>query len=57
MIRLDTQDGDFATRFDTLVDARREAASDVARDVATIVRAVRDEGDAALHAYAEARPA
>ena len=53
MIRLDTQDGDFAARFDALVDARREAASDVARDVATIVRAVRDEGDAALHAFTQ----
>ncbi|VXC79418.1 histidinol dehydrogenase [Sphingomonas sp. 8AM] len=53
MIRLDTRDGDFAPRFETLVDARREAASDVARDVATIVRAVRDEGDAALHAFTQ----
>ncbi|MEG8039473.1 histidinol dehydrogenase [Sphingomonas sp. LR60] len=53
MIRLDTRDGDFASRFDDLVDARREAASDVARDVATIVRAVRDDGDAALHAFTQ----
>ncbi|WP_028965665.1 histidinol dehydrogenase [Sphingomonas phyllosphaerae] len=53
MIRLDTRDGDFEARFDTLVDARREAAGDVARDVATIVRAVRDEGDAALHAFTQ----
>ncbi len=53
MIRLDTSDGDFAARFDALVDARRETAVDVARDVATIVRSVRDEGDAALHAFTQ----
>ncbi|KQN93668.1 histidinol dehydrogenase [Sphingomonas sp. Leaf231] len=53
MIRLDTRDGDFAARFDTLVDARREASVDVVRDVATIVRAVRDDGDAALHAFTQ----
>ena len=53
MIRLDTSDGDFTTRFDALVDARRETAVDVARDVATIVRSVRDEGDAALHAFTQ----
>lgn len=53
MIRLDTRDGDFAARFDALVDARRESAVDVARDVATIVRSVRDEGDAALHAFTQ----
>ncbi|PZQ58177.1 MAG: histidinol dehydrogenase [Sphingomonas taxi] len=53
MIRLDTRDGDFAARFEALVDARREAATDVARDVATIVRAVRDDGDAALHAFTQ----
>ena len=51
MIRLDTREADFAARFDTLVDARRESAADVARDVATIVRSVRDEGDAALRAF------
>ncbi len=51
MIRLDTRDADFAARFDALVDARRESAADVTRDVATIVRSVRDEGDAALRAF------
>ncbi|PCG14546.1 MULTISPECIES: histidinol dehydrogenase [Sphingomonas] len=53
MIRLETADGDFATRFDALVDARRETAVDVACDVATIIRAVRDDGDAALHAFTQ----
>ena len=53
MIRLDSADGDFAARFDALVDDRRETAVDVARDVATIIRAVRDDGDAALHAFTQ----
>ncbi|MDR6787118.1 histidinol dehydrogenase [Sphingomonas sp. BE138] len=53
MIRLDTRDADFGSRFAALVDDRREAASDVARDVATIVRAVRDDGDAALQAFTQ----
>ncbi|MEH3045696.1 histidinol dehydrogenase [Sphingomonas adhaesiva] len=53
MIRLDTRDADFAARFDALVDDRRETATDVARDVATIIRAVRDEGDAALRAFTQ----
>ena len=53
MIRLDRADGDFAARFDALVDDRRETAVDVARDVATIIRAVRDDGDAALHAFTQ----
>ena len=43
----------FAAAFDTLVTARREADADVARDVRTIVAAVRDEGDAALAAYTQ----
>ncbi|MEH3035484.1 MAG: histidinol dehydrogenase [Sphingomonas adhaesiva] len=53
MIRLATTDADFAARFDALVDDRRETATDVARDVATIIRAVRDEGDAALRAFTQ----
>lgn len=53
MIRLDATDAGFAAAFDSLVDARREAAVDVARDVATIVRSVRDEGDAALRAFTQ----
>ncbi len=51
MIRLSTTDADFAMRFDALVNDRREADADVARDVRTIVAAVRDEGDAAVAAY------
>ncbi|WP_447407219.1 histidinol dehydrogenase, partial [Clostridium perfringens] len=35
------------------VDARRETATDVARDVATILRAVRDEGEAAVAAFTQ----
>ena len=37
--------------FAALVNARREADADVARDVRTIVASVRDEGDAALQAF------
>ena len=51
MIRLATSEPGFAAAFDTLVTSRREADADVARDVRAIVAAVRDEGDAALHAY------
>ncbi|HWK34972.1 histidinol dehydrogenase [Sphingomonas sp.] len=51
MLKLSTSDPDFARAFDALVNARREADADVARDVRTIVAAVRDEGDAAVAAY------
>ena len=51
MIRLSTSEPGFAQAFRELVDARREADADVARDVRTIVASVRDEGDAALHAF------
>ncbi|MFN3434235.1 MAG: histidinol dehydrogenase [Sphingomonas sp.] len=51
MIRLDTSDAGFADAFAALVDARREASSDVTRDVATIIRAVRDDGEAAVAAF------
>ena len=53
MICLSTLDPNFAAAFDTLVAARREAAADVSRDVAAIVRAVRDEGAAAVRAYTQ----
>nr|WP_221204632.1 histidinol dehydrogenase [Sphingomonas aquatilis] len=36
-----------------MVDGRREAAADVARDVATIIRAVRDDGEAAIRAFTQ----
>ena len=48
MIRLDSGAPDFADAFAALVNARREADSDVARDVASIIARVRDEGDTAL---------
>ncbi|MBN2970653.1 histidinol dehydrogenase [Roseomonas aeriglobus] len=51
MLRLSTTDPRFDADFAALVNARREADADVARDVQTIVRAVRDEGDAAVAAY------
>ena len=51
MIRLSTADPGFARDFTALVNARREADADVARDVRTIIASVRDEGDAALHAF------
>ena len=51
MIHLSTRDPGFAAAFDTLVNARREASADVARDVAAIVRAVKDGGEAAVAAY------
>jgi histidinol dehydrogenase len=51
MIKLSTSAPGFAAAFDALVNDRREADADVARDVRTIVAAVRDEGDAAVAAY------
>jgi histidinol dehydrogenase len=51
MLRLDTTDLDFERAFAQLVDARREADADVARDVRAILASVRDEGDAALAAF------
>ncbi|WP_448663139.1 histidinol dehydrogenase [Sphingomonas sp. CJ20] len=49
MIRLDSSAPDFADAFTTLVNARREADEDVARNVTHIIRRVRDEGDSAIH--------
>ncbi|WP_419809360.1 histidinol dehydrogenase [Sphingomonas sp.] len=51
MQHLSTRDPGFAAAFDALVDARRESSADVARDVAAIVRAVKDGGEAAVAAY------
>ncbi|KQN25481.1 histidinol dehydrogenase [Sphingomonas sp. Leaf33] len=51
MLKLSTTDPRFDADFAALVNARREADADVARDVQTIVRAVRDDGDAAVAAY------
>lgn len=51
MIRLDTSDTGFAGAFNALVDARREADCDVARDVTEIIAAVRAQGDAAIRQF------
>jgi len=48
MIRLSTASPGFANDFAALVNSRREADSDVARDVAAIIARVRDGGDAAV---------
>ena len=48
MLRLDSQDPDFAQQFDALVNARREADEDVSSGVAAIIARVRTEGDAAV---------
>ena len=53
MIRLTTTSPTFAADFTTLVNARREADADVARDVAAIIARVRDEGGAALADYTQ----
>ncbi|WP_374943126.1 histidinol dehydrogenase [Sphingomonas sp.] len=53
MIRLDTRDPGFAAQFDALVNARREADADVARDVSAIIRSVRDQGEAAVRALTQ----
>ena len=51
MLKLSTSNPAFDRDFTALVNARREIDADVARDVRTIVAAVRDEGDAALAAF------
>ena len=51
MIRLDTTDAGFPHAFTALVEGRREASADVTRDVAAIIRAVRDDGEAAVDAF------
>ena len=51
MIRLDASDPGFPAAFDALVNDRRESSADVTRDVAAILRAVRDGGGAAVAAY------
>jgi histidinol dehydrogenase len=48
MLRLDTSQADFAEAFTALVNARREADSDVSRDVAGIIARVRKDGDGAI---------
>lgn len=48
MVRLDASAADFDARLSALVNARREADPDVARDVAAILAEVRTHGDAAL---------
>ncbi|MDQ2892248.1 MAG: histidinol dehydrogenase [Pseudomonadota bacterium] len=48
MIRLHTSDSDFAARFTTLVETRRESSSDVAAGVAAIIVRVRADGEAAI---------
>jgi histidinol dehydrogenase len=47
-VRLDASDAGFGAAFTRLVNARREADSDVSRDVTAIIAAVRDSGDVAL---------
>ena len=49
-LRLDARAGDFADRFEQLVNARREADGDVADAVRGIIAQVRADGDAALAA-------
>ena len=49
--RLDSSDPGFGDAFTALVNARREADEDVSRDVAAIIRRVRNEGESALADY------
>lgn len=51
MLRLSSSDPGFAEAFARVVSDRRESAVDVAADVAAIIRAVRENGDAALAEY------
>ncbi|GGB87686.1 histidinol dehydrogenase [Novosphingobium endophyticum] len=51
MLRLSTRDAGFDEAFRQVVADRRESAVDVARDVADILAAVRERGDAAVADY------
>lgn len=51
MLRLSTRDEGFDEAFRSVVADRRESAVDVARDVAGILAAVRERGDAAVAEY------
>ncbi|WP_333836934.1 histidinol dehydrogenase [Novosphingobium sp.] len=53
MLRLNTTDKDFATRFARLVKDRRESDENVSRDVQTIIEDVRLRGDEALAEYTQ----
>ncbi|CCA93627.1 histidinol dehydrogenase [Novosphingobium sp. PP1Y] len=53
MLRLSTHDEGFAEAFRRVVADRRESAVDVAKDVAEILAAVRERGDAALSEYTQ----
>ncbi|MEL7199169.1 MAG: histidinol dehydrogenase [Pseudomonadota bacterium] len=53
MQKLATLDPDFETRFDRLVNARRDADSDVAGQVQSILSAVKARGDQALKEYTQ----
>jgi len=48
VIRLNASDASFSAAFTELVNARREADEDVARDVTAMIARVRTEGDAAI---------
>jgi histidinol dehydrogenase len=53
MAMLSTTESDFEARFQRIVEARREADSEVAGQVADILRTVRLRGDAALVEYTQ----
>ena len=53
MRHISTSDPDFAERFDRLVNARRDTAQDVGRDVSEIIARVRAQGDRALIEYTQ----
>ncbi|UAB79482.1 histidinol dehydrogenase [Erythrobacter sp. SCSIO 43205] len=53
MKQLSTTDPEFARQFSRVIDARREADSDVAGAVADILRSVRSNGDKALSQYTQ----
>lgn len=53
MQKLSTLDPDFSTRFNRLVNARRDADSDVAGQVQSILSAVRARGDSAVMEYTQ----
>lgn len=52
-IRLSQSDADFATRFEALLNSKREMAADVDRIARDIIENVRKRGDAALIEYTE----
>ena len=53
VLRLNTRQPDFETRFAAFLTTKREVSVDVETDVRAIIAEIRDRGDAALHDFSQ----